>query len=437
MTALNEVVVTTALPASRDERLVPYCLVAVGALGATLLSGRPELAGLAVPFMLALAIGLRVRGPVVVSTRVILDAGQVLEGDLVSGRVEVRWQGTLDVRVILDRPHGILLPAPGGASEWEVPAAAGAVELPFQLRAARWGRQPAGEVWVRLSAPFGLLTWTGRVAIMPALRVLPASERLTRLLNPPEARAVLGEHRSPRHGAGHEFAELRPYAPGDRLRDLNWGATARHGRPFVNRHYREVSGDVVIVVDAFGDGSGGSTEALARAARAAWSLASAHLQANDRVGLAGLGSGTRWLAPGGGRRAKYQLLETLLEIGGTPEDAPLPGVSPLGPAIPSAALLIALTHLHDHRTLRLLQRWRARGRAVVAVSIDTSDLLGGPSSPTEALALRVWGMELEGRRRQLTDLGIPVVELSDGAPIAPVVSALRRTRQAPVRRVGR
>lgn len=426
---------TARLRASADARLVPYCLIALGGLAASVVIGEPALAALAVPFVLALALGLRRTGPVTVAARVFLDSDQLLEGDLLSGRIELEWDGAFDADVMLHGLRGVA-PVADEAPAWSLPGAGRAVELPIQLRATRWGRHTLCEVWVRLQAPFGLLSWTGKVVAGPTVRVLPGNERLDRLLDPAESRAVMGMHRSRRIGDGGEFAQLRPYVPGDRLRDLNWSATARHGRPFVNRYHPELSGEVVIAIDAFADGSTGYTEALARAARAAWALASVHLRANDRVGLMGLGGRTRWLPPSGGRMARYRLLETLLRIGGDAAD-PVTVRPGLQGTVPASALVIALTPLHDPRTLGTLRSWRARGRSVAVVLIDTTELLDEPASAAEALARRLWRLELDRRARGLTELGIPVVPAAPDAPIAPVVSALRRARRGPFVRAGR
>src|SRR5690606_39941604 len=132
---------------------------------------------------------------------------------------------------------------------------------------------------------------------------------------------------------------------------LDWAATARLRRPFVNRHHPELAGDVVIAIDALTDGSAASTAVLARAARAAWALASVHLRANDRVGLAGLGGSTQWLPPAGGRLARYRLLETLLRIGGEAADRVVM-MSRRGVDVPPGALIIALTSLYDADTAR-------------------------------------------------------------------------------------
>lgn len=242
-------------------------------------------------------------------------------------------------------------------------------------------------------------------------------------------------HRSSRLGDGHEFAELRPYVPGDRLRDLNWAATARHGRPFVNRHHPELSGEVMIAIDAFDDGSAAAGAVLKRTARVAWGLASLHMRANDRVGLVGLGGSTQWLPPAGGRLAQYRLLETLLRIGG--EAASQVKTTRRTVEVPRAALVIVLTTLHDAATVGVLSAWRARGRTVAVVMIDVMDQLGPASSEAEELARRLWGVELEGRSSTLRHLGIPVVRAPVDGSMTPVIRALQGARRTSTMRRAR
>jgi uncharacterized protein (DUF58 family) len=428
---------TTTLAPSRDGRLVPWCALALGGLGAAIVAAQPALAALAAPFVAALALGLRRRKPVQVRARVTLYEAQVLEGDAVTGRVELEWDEPLEARAIVHRLRGFDTDAGGVSPSSSLAVPGRRIALPIRLVARQWGRHAVGEVWLRLEAPFGLLAWTGRVMTGPTLRVLPGSERLSRLLDPAESRTVLGAHRSRRLGDGHEFAELRPYVPGDRLRNVNWAATARHRLPLVNIHHPERPGDVIIAIDAFAGAAAGSVEALSRAARAAWALASAHLRANDRVGVAGLGGSTRWLAPTGGQRARYQLLETLLDIGGEAADPVESKHEPLRRAVPPAALIIALTPLYDARTLNALAAWRAKGRAVTVVLFDTGGQQGEAESAVDALARRLWLLELERRRRTLTELGIPVVAAAGDGPVGPAISALRRVRRPAAMRVGR
>jgi uncharacterized protein (DUF58 family) len=421
---------TTRLPAARDGRLLPYAVLGLGGLGGAFLGGEPALAVLSMPFLAALALGLRALGAQEVAVSFELDEDQVMEGDEVAGRIVVAWDGRLHGQLMLHRLTGV---EPKGADplSWPLMDESGRAEVTVSLRATRWGRHPVAEAWVQLRAPFGLLAWTGAVHPGPILRVLPGTERLDRLLDPADSRAVWGAHRSRRIGDGHEFAEIRPYQPGDRLRDLNWTATARHGRPFVNRHHPDLAGDVVIALDLFDDGSAAGRAGVLRAARVAWALASVHLRANDRVGLTSLGGSTRWLPPRGGRRARYALLDTLLRIGGDAAGAPPLGAAGRSPPAPPSALVIVLTALQDPETVRAVSAWRARGQAVAVVRIDAGDGADATGTPAEALARRIVRLEVHSRERALARLGAPIVAMAPGEPVTHVVAALRRARRAP------
>jgi uncharacterized protein (DUF58 family) len=425
---------TTRLAPVRDGRLLPYAVIGLGGLAGSLLGGQPALAALAMPFLAALALGLRAVGPRAVVTSFVLDEDQVMEGDEATGRIVVEWDARLQGQLMLHRLTGVV-PATADPPSWPLVDDAGRVEVPVSLRTTQWGRHRVGEVWVQLRAPYGLLAWTGPVHPGPVLRVLPGTERLDRLLDPADSRAVWGAHRSGRIGEGYEFAELRPYQPGDRLRDLNWTATARHGRPFVNRHHPDLAGDVVIVLDLFDDGSDAGRERLIRAARAAWALASVHLRANDRVGLTGLGGSTRWLPPRGGRRARYALLDTLLQIGG---DAARPAIGATGRGLPApaTALVIVLTTLQEPEPVRAVSAWRARGQAVAVVRIQGDEGPDQSDTPAEILARRITRLEVHSRERAIARLGVPLVAMAPGEPVTQVVSALRRARRAPAVRGG-
>ena len=420
-----EVVRDTTLEPSRDGRLVPYAAITIASLGAALLFGEPGLVPLAVPFLVALAAGLRRTAPVDVRVRIVLFSDRVLEGDPIRGRLEIAWDGEYNAHALIHRLRGVSVIGSDGSSAWV--AGAERIELPLRFEAAQWGRHALGEIWLRLSVPFGLVTWTGRVAGGPPVRVLPGSERLTEILSPTHSRTAWGVHGSTRLGDGHDFAELRPYTPGDRLRDLNWAATARHGRPIVNRHHPEVSGDVVIALEAYDDGSAASTAVLARTARTAWALASAHMRANDRVGVVGLGGSTQWLPPAGGRLARYKLMDTLLRVGGDAVDKV--AFTHRWVDVPQSALVIALSTLQDERSAMALMRWRRKGRSVAVVVIDPATVLDAPATDADRLARRLWGLGVENRIAELRRSGIAVVPAPVDGAMAPVVSALRRARR--------
>ena len=60
-------------------------------------------------------------------------------------------------------------------------------------------------------------------------------------------------------GRSLDFEDLRPYEPGDEVRDIDWRATARAGEPMVKRSYAERRHTVLFVVD-----TGSGMRALAR-----------------------------------------------------------------------------------------------------------------------------------------------------------------------------
>src|ERR1051326_2474831 len=79
--------------------------------------------------------------------------------------------------------------------------------------------------------------------------------RTNRLVNDTMVGAYLSHFR----GRGMDFEELREYAPGDDVRDIDWYVTNRMGRPFVKRFREERELGVVLAVDisaseAFGSG---------------------------------------------------------------------------------------------------------------------------------------------------------------------------------------
>ena len=117
-----------------------------------------------------------------------------------------------------------------------------------------------------------------------------------------EPRAASGVHVARRRGEGFEFAEVRQYREGDRLRSVNWYQTARRGELWVNEHHPEKSGDLVVLVDTFADRPSGGSASLERSVRVAWQVAMAHLAAHDRVGVVGFGGLPSWVTPGGGER---------------------------------------------------------------------------------------------------------------------------------------
>lgn len=67
-----------------------------------------------------------------------------------------------------------------------------------------------------------------------------------------------GMHRSPYHGFSVEFAQHRPYVPGDDIRHLDWKVYGRSDKLHLKQYEQETSLDLVLLVDASGSMNYGS-----------------------------------------------------------------------------------------------------------------------------------------------------------------------------------
>ena len=421
---------------TRDPRLVGYATAAVALVVVALLFGKPALVAAAAPFATSLAIGLRHRAPVDIAATITLARTSIIEGDSVDGGLEVRLPAHHQAIVRLDL-GGVWEPRwPAHGAAWQLDAHSGAE--PFALTATGWGRASIGSVVVESRIPGGLLTWDTTIDLPDRVRVLPPTARVRELLPPPESRAFMGAHPSRAVGDGFDFAEIRAFQPGDRLRDLNWSATARSGDPQVNRRHPERNGEVVLLVDTFADGLGSLSitqqRVIGRAAHAGWAIAQLHLAAQDRVGLVTRGRLVRTLAPGTGTRARYALLEALLDVGTAVQHGQADRVDLARMRVSPAALVIALTPLTRTDLVDDLHHLRHTGRSVVVVVVETLDLLPGPVDEADATARRMIAHEWRLQRQALADEGFPVTTWSADTSLATAVAALRRNQHARMRR---
>lgn len=96
-----------------------------------------------------------------------------------------------------------------------------------------------------------------------------------------------GKSESVFKGRGMEFEEVRPYVPGDEVRDIDWNVTARLGAPYVKRFVEERELTVLLVVDISRSMRFGTQESAKRelAAELCAVLGFAAVRNDDKVGL--------------------------------------------------------------------------------------------------------------------------------------------------------
>jgi uncharacterized protein (DUF58 family) len=101
------------------------------------------------------------------------------------------------------------------------------------------------------------------------------------------ASSLAGQYQSVFKGRGMNFEEVRPYAPGDEIRTIDWNVTARTGEPYIKKFNEEREVTVMILLDVSASGNFGSIDESKRevAAEVAAVLAFSAIYNNDKVGL--------------------------------------------------------------------------------------------------------------------------------------------------------
>jgi uncharacterized protein (DUF58 family) len=252
-----------------------------------------------------------------------------------------------------------------------------------------------------------------------------------RSLPPPRRpQASVGEHVAPALGDGIEPGDIRLFAPGDRVRQVNWAASLRLGKLYVTRHHRERNADVVLMLDTLAEvGPAGSTT-LDLSVRAAASLATAYLARKDRVGLVEYGGLIHWVKPATGRAQYERLADSLLRarVVFTYVAKDLALVPPR--ALPPHALVIAFTPLVDPRLAAAAIDLAGRGFDLLIVAVSPVEVTRSAlaRSPIDDLACRLWNLE---RRAMLDDLrgrGLAVLEWNPAQPLELALAGRRRRR---------
>jgi uncharacterized protein (DUF58 family) len=301
--------------------------------------------------------------------------------------------------------------------------------VPLRLRCEHWGAYRVGELLLRSHDPARLRVLDRRIAGEVVLRVYPKVERLSSLVAPLETQPFAGNRVARAKGEGIEFADVRPYAAGDRVRRINWRQSTLRQSLYVNEQHPERNSDVVLFLDSFAEARRAGTSTLDLAVRAAASLADHYLAARDRVGLVSFGGMARWLTPAAGTTQLYRIVEALLEsevrVSFAWKDIDVLPARTLTPQ----ALVIALSPLLDERSVAALLDLRGRGFDLAVVDVSPLSFATEPSNLDERLALRFWRLWRDALRFRYERLGVAVVEWDGRQPLALAVEEVRAFRR--------
>lgn len=269
--------------------------------------------------------------------------------------------------------------------------------------ARRWGRYSI-EARIDVVARGGLLTGTAYVG---------AAEVIVFPLTPPQPTPIpqtelldrLGAHLTRHIGPGVEYADIRPYVPGDQLRAVNWPVSARRGQLHVTQRLTDRAADVVVLIDGYRQPAGPATEATERVVRGAAQVVQTALRHGDRAGIVALGGNhPRWLGADIGQRQFYRVLDTVLSAGDGFERT----TGTLAPraAVPAGAIVIAFSTLLDTEFALALINLRKRGHVVLAVDILDSSPFEDAQDP---LVDRMWALQRSAMYRDMATIGVDIV----------------------------
>ena len=407
-------------------------LLAIAASGAiaALALGRPDLALIAAPLLLFVGGGLMLGEEPRLAAEIELDRTRLLEGEDASAKVRLRNEGMVAVGVELAPARsGQVALEPAGAVLVRVPAGA-EVEVEFLVRPSRWGAHSVGPLIVRGGDPLGITTWEGRVGPRVDLRAFPREGRLRELVAPLRTQPVIGTHVARTRGEGIEFADVRPFRVGDRVRHVNWRASARRGSLQVNDRHPEHSSDVVLLLDTFAEVRGDAGGTLDSAVRAAAALARAHLARRDRVGVVDFGGTMHWLEPAFGTTQLYRIIDALLASGIAFSYAWRNAESIPRRVLPPGALILAITPLLDERSIALVIDLRRRGCDLTVIEVSPLDHVSPGPSAADAVAYRLWRLQRTALRERLQALGIGVAVWDQHGSLGPALEGVNAFRRS-------
>jgi uncharacterized protein (DUF58 family) len=407
-------------------------LVAAAGLVGAALAGSPVLVVLAAPFLVPAILGLLARPSSEPRLTVELGVSRLHEGQGTTSTLNLTGGDEAEqvTRVLTRVPYVATKPAWGAVS-----VLAGAGRDAIDIGPRRWGRPTVGDEQVAVTSSWCGYRY-GPVRLPPQqLTVWPQAAAYDSTAEAPQPDGLVGAHRSRRVGSGTEFAGIRPFAPGDRLRRISWPVSLRTRELQVVTTRAEQDTSVLIVVDALRDlgisgGIDGRASSLDLTVRAASALADHHIRRGDRVGMRVVGPGDARVPFGSGPRHLHRITGTLTRV--APETASLPDHT-LELGVTGGSVVYVLSTMLHAPIVNASALLSARGISVVVIDTlgeRSLDELGGRTSPA-GLAWRMRMVERSNLLQQLAALGCPIVPWRGRGTVDAVLRQQSRRGQVP------
>jgi uncharacterized protein (DUF58 family) len=410
-------------------------LIGVVLVGAAVLLGEPVLVVLAAPLVVLAALGLVHRPTSTPVVHGVLGHSSLYEGQGTRSRLLVTEADGVEhvTRLSAQAPYVALHPASGRVSGL---LRHGVPDLEISPR--RWGRRALGEEKVALTSPWAGYRWGPILERGSEMTVLPASAPFDSATEAPQPLGLVGANRSRRAGDGTEFAGIRPFHAGDRLRRINWRVSLRTGDLHVVTSRGEEDSGVLLVVDAQADfgrsgGVDGGASSLDVTMRAASALAEHFAHHGDRVSLRVVGGAWEVVGYGSGKRHLRRVLGRLAGV--RPARLRDDATERLRLGATAGTVVIVLSPLMSEAVGVATVSLHRRGLPVLVVDTMPEQAREFATDGTDAqVADLAWRLRRTERDQLLTALtrdGCPVVAWRGPGTLDDVLHRLARRAQLP------
>ncbi|MCC7015450.1 MAG: DUF58 domain-containing protein [Planctomycetes bacterium] len=198
-----------------------------------------------------------------------------------------------------------------------VPAGQG-LELTYRMRAVRRGEGLFRPCEVLRGSPWRLWVKRELARVPGSVRIYPNFASIAGFtLHALENRIqLMGIRRRQRRGEGLEFRQLRDYQQGDMLRQIDWKATSRRGKPISREYQEERDQQVLFLLDCGRRmrALDGETAHFDHCLNALLLVAYVALRQGDSVSLLTFGGVDRRLPPVKGKQSMSTLLNAVYDL---------------------------------------------------------------------------------------------------------------------------
>jgi len=171
----------------------------------------------------------------------------------------------------------------------------------YHVTPTQRGKFTFGDAQVRLLSPLGLWWQDKKIEQKDTVHVYPNFAAVTKyiLLATMDRVQQMGIRKRRRRGEGSEFHQLREFREGDSMRQVDWRATARHGK-LISREYQDERDQNIIILLDCGRRMRTQDDELSHfdhALNAMLLLTYVALRQGDAVGVGTFSGEQRWVKP--------------------------------------------------------------------------------------------------------------------------------------------